>query len=194
MKQRRPLKYHHQIEGGWLDKAEGVIFSNWTIGKFDETIPSVFGQDFGFSIDPTTLVETAIDKDNKKIYARSLFCKPKLTTSQIYSLNTIHAGNKLIIGDSAEPRLIHEVKSKGCNIIAVKKGKDSIITGISIMQDYDLIIDPDSIDLIKELNNYVWHDKKSQTPVDNFNHCIDAFRYAVFYQLMNPNQGVYHVH
>ena len=40
---------------------------------------------------------------------------------------------KLIIGDSAEPRLIHEVKSKGCNIIAVKKGKDSIITGISSM-------------------------------------------------------------
>jgi len=192
MKVRRPEKYQHQIMGGWLQKAEGVIFTNWEIGEFDETIPSVFGQDFGFSTDPTTLIETAIDTKLKKIYVRECFVKQHLTTSEIYELNKEHAGNNLIVGDSAEPRLIHEVKSKGCNIKAVKKGKDSIITGIALLQDYDLIVTENSYNLIKELNNYVWLDKKTK-PIDDFNHCIDALRYAVFYQLGSPNKGVYHI-
>ena len=190
MKERRPEKYKHQILGGWLNKAEGVIFSNWSVGTFDESIPSVFGQDFGFSTDPTTLIETAIDKDKKVIYVRECFCKPRLTTSEIYELNSKYAGDKLIVGDSAEPRLIHEVKSKGCNIKAVKKGKDSILTGIALLQDYDLIVTEDSYNLIKEFNNYVWLDKKTK-PIDDYNHCIDALRYAVFYQLGNPNRGSY---
>ena len=190
MKERRPEKYKHQILGGWLNKAEGVIFSNWSVGTFDESIPSVFGQDFGFSTDPTTLIETAIDKDKKVIYVRECFCKPRLTTSEIYELNSKYAGDKLIVGDSAEPRLIHEVKSKGCNIKAVKKGKDSILTGIALLQDYDLIVTEDSYNVIKEFNNYVWLDKKTK-PIDDYNHCIDALRYAVFYQLGNPNRGSY---
>ena len=191
MKVKRPEKYKHKILGGWLDKAEGIVFNNWQIGQFDYSIPSVFGQDFGFSIDPTTLIETAIDKSSKKIYLKEHLCKEALTTSEIYNINKRVAGNKLIIGDSAEPRLIYEVANKGCNIKAVKKGKDSIIAGISLMLDYDLVIDENSINLIRELNNYVWHDKKSQTPIDAFNHCIDAARYAIYYQLMNPNKGNY---
>jgi phage terminase large subunit len=191
MKFKRPEKYKHKILGGWLDKAEGIIFNNWQIGQFNYSIPSIFGQDFGFSIDPTTLIETAIDKSSKKIYLKEHLCKEALTTSEIYNINKRVAGNKLIIGDSAEPRLIHEVATKGCNIKAVKKGKDSIIAGISLMLDYDLVIDEGSINLIRELNNYVWHDKKSQTPIDAFNHCIDAARYAIYYQLLNPNKGNY---
>ena len=190
MKERRPEKYKHQILGGWLEKAEGVIFTNWEVGTFDENIPSVFGQDFGFSTDPTTLIETAIDTKLKKIYVRECFTKQHLTTSEIFELNEKYAKDKLIIGDSAEPRLIHEVRSKGCNIEAVKKGKDSIITGIALLQDYDLVISEDSHTLIKELNNYVWLDKRTK-PIDDFNHCIDALRYAVFYQLGSPNRGNY---
>ena len=114
-----------------------------------------------------------------------------MTTSEIYNLNQRYAGDRLIIGDSAEPRLISEVKAKGNNIQGVKKGKDSIITGIALLQDYDLVIEENSTGLIKELNNYVWSDRKSKTPIDDYNHFIDALRYAVYYQLSNPNRGRY---
>jgi len=191
MKERRPEKYNHQILGGWLNKADGVIFENWSIGEYDDTIPSIFGQDFGFSTDPTTLIECSIDKGLKKIYVREHYGKTGLTTSEIYNLNQRYAGDRLIIGDSAEPRLISEVKAKGNNIQGVKKGKDSIITGIALLQDYDLVIEEDSTGIIKELNNYVWSDRKSKTPIDDHNHFIDALRYAVYYQLSNPNRGRY---
>ena len=82
--------------------------------------------------------------------------------------------------------------SRDCNIVPAIKGQGSITYGISLLQDYDLIIDEESTDLIKELNNYCWLEKKSQTPVDKFNHAIDALRYAVSYQLQNPNKGEYY--
>ena len=68
--------------GGWLDKAEGVIFNNWKLGVFKELGTIVFGQDFGFSNDPTTLLKTSIDKNNKKIYIKECFTKTHLTTSR----------------------------------------------------------------------------------------------------------------
>lgn len=194
IKQRRPEKYKHQILGGWLDKAEGVIFSNWSIGEFKHVGKSVFGQDFGFSVDPTTLVETNIDKTNKKIYVKLHYYKPNLTTSQIAELNSRLAGRELIVADSAEPRLITELKGKGNNITEAIKGQGSVTLGIALLQDFDLIVDPDSIELIKELNNYCWLEKKSSTPIDDYNHAIDALRYAVSYQLKNPNKGAYYVY
>jgi len=191
MKRRRPERYKHTILGSWLDKAEGVIFSNWSIGEFKQVGKIVFGQDYGFSNDPSTLVKTSIDKINKIIYVQLCFYQPKLTTSEISVLNKKFAANNLIVGDSAEPRLINEL-SKDCNIVPAIKGQGSITFGISLLQDYDLVITEDSTDIIKELNNYCWLEKKSQTPVDNFNHALDALRYAVSYQLQNPNLGEYH--
>ena len=192
MRERRPEKYKHQILGGWLDKAEGVIFSNWEIGEFRKTSPSVFGQDYGFSNDPTTLIETNIDRSNKRIYLKECFYLPKLTTSEISRLNRQYAGDALIVGDSAEPRLITELRRE-CNIRESVKGQGSVTYGISLMQDYDLIIEHNSINLIKELNNYSWLEKKSNTPIDDHNHLIDAARYAISYQLKNPNYGSYAV-
>ena len=192
MKLRRPEKFKHQIMGGWLDKAEGVIFSNWEIGEFKKIGVSIFGQDYGFSNDPTTLIETNIDKSNKRIYLKECFYLPKLTTSEISRLNRQYAGDSLIVGDSAEPRLITELR-RDCNIREAVKGQGSVTYGISLMQDYDLIIDPNSTNLIKELNNYSWLEKKSNTPIDDHNHLIDAARYAISYQLKNPNYGSYAV-
>jgi len=191
MKERRPSRYKHTILGAWLEKAEGVIFTNWKIGKFKQVGKNVFGQDYGFSNDPTTLVQTNIDKENKLIYVKLCVYQTKLTTSEIATLNSKFANRDLIVGDSAEPRLISEL-TRNNNIVAAIKGQGSITYGISLLQDYDLIIDEESTDLIKELNNYCWLEKKSQTPVDKFNHAIDALRYAVSYQLQNPNQGEYH--
>ena len=193
MKLRRPEKYKQQILGSWLNKAEGVIFDNWTIGEFKHMGTSVWGQDYGFAADPSTLVEVNIDSTNKRIYLKECFYLQRLTTSQISDLNIKHARGGLIIGDSAEPRLLSEIKAKGCNVKASIKGQGSITYGISLLQDYDIIVTPDSTNLIKELNNYRWLEKKSNTPVDNWNHLIDAVRYAVGFQLQNPNRGKYTV-
>ena len=192
IKQRRPQKYKTQIMGGWLDKAEGVIFTNWTIGKFKKVGVSVFGQDYGFN-DPNTLVETNIDTTRKIIYLKECFYLNGLTTTEIARLNMKHATDNLIIGDAAEKRLIYELKQKGSNIVSSIKGAGSITYGISLLQDYDLIVDEQSINLIKELNNYSWLEKKSNTPIDKYNHLIDAIRYAVSYQLQNPNRGKYYI-
>ena len=193
MKLRRPEKYKQQILGAWLNKAEGVIFDNWTIGEFKHIGTSVWGQDYGFAADPSTLVEVNIDSTNKRIYLKECFYLQRLTTSQISELNIKHARGGLIIGDSAEPRLLSEIKAKGCNVRPSIKGHGSITYGISLLQDYDIIVSPDSTNLIKELNNYSWLEKKSNTPIDNWNHLIDAVRYAVGFQLQNPNRGKYTV-
>lgn len=178
IKERSPEKYQHQILGGWLDKAEGVIYDNWEVGDYVDTGYTLFGADFGFSIDPSTLVEISVDKKKKIIYLREHLYKPKLTTSDLYDIMNGVCRHKAIIADSAEPRLIEELRRMGLNIKGAVKGPGSITAGIALMQDYDLIVDPNSINLIKELNNYRWNDKKSSTPVDSFNHILDAARYA----------------
>lgn len=195
IKESNPKKYNHTVLGGWLDKAEGVVFSNWKFGKFNpDNLQTSFGQDFGFSVDPTTLIEVAIDKSKRIIYVKEHLYKPQLTTSEISHINKSVAGNGLIIADSAEPRLIAELKSNGCNIIATEKGVGSITAGIALMQDFDIIVDSESSNIAKEFNNYVYSDKKSGLFVDDYNHAIDAIRYNVFYHLANPHKGSYFIH
>ena len=193
MRERRPEKYKQQMLGAWLNKAEGVIFNNWSVGEFKHISTSVWGQDYGFAADPSTLVEVNIDSSNKRIYLKECFYLQRLTTSQIAQLNLKHAREGLIIGDSAEPRLLSEIKAKGCNVRPSIKGQGSVTYGISLLQDYDIIVSPDSTNLIKELNNYRWLERKSNTPIDKYNHLIDAVRYAVGFQLQNPNRGKYTV-
>jgi len=193
MRERRPEKYKQQMLGAWLNKAEGVIFNNWSVGEFKHIGTSVWGQDYGFAADPSTLVEVNIDSSNKRIYLKECFYLQRLTTSQIAQLNLKHAREGLIIGDSAEPRLLSEIKAKGCNVRPSIKGQGSVTYGISLLQDYDIIVSPDSTNLIKEFNNYCWLERKSNTPIDKWNHLIDAVRYAVGFQLQNPNRGKYTV-
>ncbi len=97
MRERRPEKYKQQMLGAWLNKAEGVIFDNWTIGEFKRKGVSVWGQDYGFAADPTTLIETNIDTSTKTIYLRECVYLPRLTTSKIAELNLKHARDGLIV-------------------------------------------------------------------------------------------------
>ena len=179
MKVQNPKKYEMVMLGGWLPKAEGVIFENWHVGDFVDGGIVLYGCDFGFSVDETTLTKVAIDKKQKKIYLHECVYKSGLTTSEINVLFKSYAGNRLIVADSAEPRLIEELRRSGLNIKGAVKGQGSVTAGIALMLDYELIVSPTSVNLIKELNNYVWHDKKSNTPIDAFNHLIDGARYAI---------------
>lgn len=182
IKETNPNKYKHQILGGWLDKAEGVVFTNWKIGAFNpDNLQTSFGQDYGYSVDPTTLTEVAIDKKQRKIYVKECFYKTRLTTTEIAILNKQFAERKLIIGDNAEGRLIDELCRMGNNV--VRCDKPPIEFGISLMQDYEIIIEPNSLNIIKEFNNYVYLDKGSKLYLDNYNHSIDGIRYNIVYHL-----------
>lgn len=182
MKAQNFKKFEHVVMGGWLDKAEGVVFTNWRFGEFNpDNLQTSFGQDYGYSIDPTTLTEVAIDKLQKKLYVKECFYKTQLTTSQIASLNNEYAGRKLIIGDNAEGRLIDELSRLRNNI--VRCDKPPIEFGVSLMQDYEIIVEPNSQNIAKELNNYVYLDKGSKLYLDKWNHAIDGIRYNVVYHL-----------
>lgn len=177
---------------GLQGKLSGAIYENWELGRFQTIGKTVLGQDFGFSNDPSTLLKTNIDKKNKIIYVEECFYLTKLTATQLGDLNAKHAGKDLIVADSADPRLIDSLKQY-CNIVPAIKGQGSIVYGIAMIQDYKLVIDPESKNLINELKNYVWLEKKSQTPISKFDHLLDALRYSVSYQLANPNSGEYHI-
>jgi len=185
-------KYQHKILGGWLAKAEGVVFENWSIGEFNpDNLQTSCGMDFGFSIDPDSLTEVAIDKKHKKIYLKEHLYRNGLKSQELAKIILDKVEGKLIIADSAEPRLIADLKHLGVNIKAVKKG--TIESGITRMQDYEIIVTPESTNIAKELNNYVYADKGSKLYVDNYNHAIDGIRYNVIYHLDNPNAGRYYV-
>jgi phage terminase large subunit len=179
---------------GELGRLEGTIFQNWEVGEFQEIDVPIYGQDYGFSVDPTTLVKVSIDKANEIIYVKELMYQKGLSTKDIFTLTFQHVGNGLVIGDSAEPRLISELRKSGLNIKEAIKGQGSVTAGISLIQGYKMIIDKDSTNLIKELNNYQWLEQKSKTPIDDYNHCIDALRYAVTYKLKYKNSGQYNVY
>jgi len=184
MKINNPKKFEHVILGGWLDKADGVVFENWKFGEFNpDNLQTSFGQDFGFSVDPTTLVEVAIDKKKKIIYVKEHLYKNKLTTSEIAIINVDKAQRRLIVADSAEPRLIEELRRLGCNIVATAKGAGSINAGVELMKDYLIIVDNESSNIAKEFNNYVYVDKGSKLYIDDYNHIIDAIRYNVFFNI-----------
>jgi phage terminase large subunit len=185
-------KYQHKILGGWLDKAEGVVFDNWSFGEFNpHELQTSCGMDFGFSVDPDSLTEVAIDKSRKIIYLKEHIYQNGLKSHDLAKIVLDKVGSKLIIADSAEPRLIEDLRHLGVNIKPVKKG--TVESGITRMQDYQIIITPESTNIAKELNNYVYADKGSKLYVDSYNHSIDGVRYNVMYHLDNPNAGKYYV-
>tara|TARA_R110000851_G_scaffold327594_1_gene497318 strand:- start:691 stop:1905 length:1215 start_codon:yes stop_codon:yes gene_type:complete len=190
LKRRDVIKFEHQILGGWLNKAEGTIITNWKVGHFVQTDLMCYGQDFGFSTDITSLVKVAVDKDTRSVYVKGIYGKTNLSTSDIAYRNKTECGTDLIICDSAEPRLISELKNMGLNIKPTIKKKGSILSGIALMQDYQIIVDRESEGIIREINNYVWHER-NERPIDKFNHYIDAIRYSLMYLLQGVNSGKY---
>jgi phage terminase large subunit len=192
LRQRNPNRYNHIVMGGWLDKAEGVVFTNWKYGAFNpDNLQTSCGMDFGFSVDPDTLTEVAIDKVHKKIYLKEHIYQKGIKTHVLAPMIKDRVGSKLIIADSAEPRLIEDLRHAGVNIQAVKKG--TIESGIVRMQDFEIIVEPNSTNIGKELNNHAYADKGSKLYIDDWNHAIDGARYNITYHLDNPTKGQYFI-
>ena len=162
------------------------------------TIPSdaefvALGMDFGFTNDPTALVK--IYKKELNLYIEELLYRTMMTTNDIHNFLKNNIIDQTIYADSAEPRIIEELRRMGWSIRPSLKGKDSINAGIDLLKRYKLHIHKDSTNAIQEFRNYKWKEDRSgkltNTPEDKNNHITDAVRYATYSILSKPNFGRY---
>lgn len=190
MKRQRPDEYLHQIMGGWLSKAEGTIIKNWKVGRYEQQELTCYCQDWGFSVDPTVLCQISIDPDNKKLWVRECYSEVGLSTNEIARLNRMHAGLDLIIADNSEGRLLAELSKMDLNIKPTRKYKGSVLSGIALMQGYQIIVEHNSHGIMKEFNNYTWKETGT-APRDLHNHFCDAIRYGIMYLIKGRSSGTY---
>lgn len=163
---------------------EGLIFDNWMqIDKLPDDGTVTYGMDFGFTNDPTALVKVL--ETPEAYYFDELIYQTELLNRDIVAKMTslgLVKNYDIIIADSAEPKSIHEISLSGYNILPAQKGADSIRSGIDRLKSKKMYVTKRSLNLIKELRNYRWAlDKAGRAtnkPIDDFNHAIDAIRYA----------------
>lgn len=190
----KPNKSWWQVYGlGQLGDVEGKIFTNWHI--LDE-IPHEarlerYGLDFGYSNDPSAIV--AIYRYNGGYILDEITYQKGLSNKQLADI----FGNlpkALVMADSAEPKSIDELKLYGVNVLPVAKGQGSVNQGIQYVQDQQISITKRSVNGIKEYRNYMWNTDKEgriiNTPIDMWNHFIDATRYG--FESLRPKKQVSH--
>lgn len=188
--------------GDW-GVAEGLVFENYTVRDFDimATIKRVgettAGIDFGFTHDATTFPRLAVDLDNKELWVYAEHYEHAMTTDDIYNMIVdADMKNALITADSAEQRLIAELKAKGISRITPSvKGAGSINAGIDFMKQFKIYIHPSCVKTIEEFDTYIYKQDKDgnwlNEPVDANNHIIDAIRYALErYHIKKAKQNV----
>jgi len=186
-----------QVYGlGKVGSLDGVCLTDWQEIKLpDEARLLCYGMDFGYSNDPTTLI--GLYKYNNAYIFDEIIHQKKLLNSDISDLLKANDINEVVYADSAEPKSIAELRTHGHNILPCTKGKDSIVYGINLINQNKIYITSRSTNLIKELQSYTWlKDREGNTinkPIDAFNHCIDACRYAITSQLKTPNKGKYFI-
>ena len=175
---------------GQIGSLEGVIFEYKEIDTIPEDAQLIgIGMDWGYSLDPTAAV--AMYKYNGEIILDELIYQKGLSNSKIAEMIKEKNLNTMIYADSAEPKSIDEVKSYGVKIKATKKGPDSIMFGISLLQEYKLRVTKKSINLKNEFDNYQWQKDKDgnslNQPITTNNHICDAARYVALMTLQNKN-------
>lgn len=174
---------------GEIGQLEGVIYNYNEIDYIPEDAELLgIGLDFGYTNDPAAAV--AVYKYNNEILLDEIFYLKGLSNRNIANLFITNGyENDYIYADSAEPKSIDEIKSYGLNIYPTKKGSDSILYGISLLQDYDLFVTKRSVNLKNELDTYNWKkDKEGNSmniPVEYNNHACDAIRYVALVTLRN---------
>ena len=181
-----------QIYGlGEQAAVEGLIFTN--IEVVDE-MPVMakrryIGLDFGYTHDPTAIVEVAVFGDC--LYIDEVCYRTRMLVSDIIAELRLYAGRKAI-AESADPRLIDEIYNAGINIHPVVKGSGSVMEGISKMLEYRICITSRSVNVIKEFRSYAYAQDKDgkflNYPIDANNHAIDAVRYVVLTEVLGKNR------
>jgi phage terminase large subunit len=169
---------------GQLGEVEGKIYTDWQI--VDEVPHEAKivrrGLDFGYSNDPTALVDVFY-YNGGYIISERLYRKGMLNSQIADFINNLEIPNTLVIADAAEPKSIDELKTYGIPVLPCSKGKGSIKQGIDHVQAQRISMTKNSTNLIKEYRNYLWKTDKDgkivNEPEEGFDHCMDALRYAL---------------
>lgn len=189
-KQESPFTFSSLYQQEPKPSQETLVFPEWHEYDIDPDGESLIGLDFGFSNDPTAVVQVKIR--NKNMYLKQLLYDTQLTTSLlVLRLESLGLKYKRIVADSDEPKSISDLKEHGFNVVKSVKGPDSIIAGINWIKDFTLYVHKDSHNLKNELLNYQWvmyGGKPTNIPIDNWNHLIDAIRYTRI--LYRKNSGL----
>lgn len=188
---KNPRRYRTAGLGEW-GIVEGLVYENWEERVFDvheisirPSVRSAFGMDFGYVNDHSTLFCGLVDTVAREIYVFDEMYEKGMSNEDIRSkVSEMGYSKERIKADSAEPKSIAYLRKAGLTRIrAAKKGPDSIRAGISIIQDYKIIIHPRCVNFITEISNYTWDkdkfDNAINKPIDDFNHLMDAMRYAM---------------
>lgn len=188
---KNPRRYKTAGLGEW-GIVEGLVYENWEERVFDvheisirPSVRSAFGMDFGYVNDPSTLFCGLVDTVAREIYVFDEMYEKGMSNEDILSkVSEMGYSKERIKADSAEPKSIAYLRKAGLTRIrAAKKGPDSIRAGISIIHDYKIIIHPRCVNFITEISNYTWDkdkfDNAINKPIDDFNHLMDAMRYAM---------------
>ncbi|WP_270777987.1 PBSX family phage terminase large subunit [Holdemanella biformis] len=187
MKKNNPRRYQVAGLGNW-GIVDGLVYENWKEEEFtlDQVIDceSVNGIDFGYTNDPAAVFIGFIDTEHKKLYVWDEIYKKGLSNKKLYEeIESSHYQKKSFTADCAEPKSIDELRGYGLRVEKSQKGKDSITHGIQYIQDFEIIIHPRCVNFITEIGNYTWDEdrlgNKINRPIDDFNHLMDAMRYAV---------------
>lgn len=183
-----------QVYGeGKTGTLQGAVINNWDIVS---ALPDVYkkrwlGIDFGFTNDPTAIVEIRLAEGelwiDELLYERGY---DNMMIADLLSEKNIPHDTP-IVADSAEPKSIREIKSKGWRVEPAQKGQDSINTGIAILNRYRKHITTHSTNIINEYRNYRWRTDEfgnmSNMPIDRYNHSVDAQRYVCLNKLIERN-------
>nr|DAO49440.1 MAG TPA: terminase large subunit [Caudoviricetes sp.] len=192
MKKNNPRRYQVAGLGNW-GIVEGLVYENWEEKEFDwreilnkrRKAKAVFGLDFGYSNDPAAFFCGIVDMEQKEIYVFDEIYEKRMQNTTIYtSIEKLGFRKEIITADSEEPKSIEQLKGLGLiRIKASRKGKDSVNAGIQFIQDFKIYIHPRCANFITEISNYSWDKDKfgeaTNKPIDEFNHLMDAMRYAL---------------
>lgn len=178
---------------------EGLIIKNWDICPDLPTSHKNrwIGIDFGFSNDPTAIVDIVLSEGelwiDELLYAKGY---DNMMISEHLACCNIPKDTPLV-ADSAEPKSIKEIRNTGWNIQPASKGRDSILTGLSVLNRYVKHVTQRSTNIISEYRNYRWLTNEfgspTNTPSDKFNHAIDAQRYVALNKLTHRGNFDYYV-
>ena len=184
---------------GRTGRVEGLVLKKWyvTTESFIDKELVGYGIDFGFTNDPTAMIEVRMQ--DGELWIKEVIYDTGLTNQDISNRMDIAdiSRGTLIVADSAEPKSIEELRRLRWTVDGVKKGKDSIMFGINLLKGYTINVDAGSKNLIKELEQYRWKVDKNgdslNVPIDNYNHAIDALRYLVMHKFSKKGYGKYYV-
>ena len=184
-------EYDWAIYGmGKVAKRQGAIFKNWIRAPFPDHLDYLYGTDWGYT-HAFTVTKVAVDHEKRKIYVKSIAYEKEKTPSQQIKIITNNISTESVnVCDSAYGMMIKELRDLDYNAIAAWKPQGSVAQGLLWMLDYMIVVDdkPESDCIENELQNYLWADKKSNTPRKEFDDAIDGIRYAYVWYRMHVLQ------